>query len=106
MNTETVPGSPSASPAPPSASPAPKASDRKLSKSPYLSLGTVQETGELDFSDFEKAGGGGVKKGIFTEARSIPGSRMILLDQASGVGSNVNTFCKFRFSYFVEWYIS
>ena len=102
MNTETVPGSPSASPAP-------KASDRKLSKSPYLSLGTVQETGELDFSDFEKAGGGGVKKGIFTEARSIPGSRMILLDQASGVGSNVNTFCKFRFStllYFVEWYIS
>ena len=31
-------------------------------------LGTVQETGELDFSDFEKAGGGGVKKGIFTEA--------------------------------------
>ena len=57
MNTETVPGSPSASPAPPSASPAPKASDRKLSKSPYLSLGTVQETGELDFSDFEKAGG-------------------------------------------------
>ena len=40
-----VPGSPSASPAPPSASPAPKASDRKLSKSPYLSLGTVQETG-------------------------------------------------------------
>ena len=30
--------------------------------------------------------------------RSIPGSRMILLDQASGVGSNVNTFCKFRFS--------
>ena len=67
MNTETVPGSPSASPAPPSASPAPKASDRKLSKSPYLSLGTVQETGELDFSDFEKAGGGGVKKGIFTE---------------------------------------
>ena len=88
MNTETVPGSPSASPAPPPASPAPKASDRKLSKSPYLSLGTVQETGELDFSDFEKAGG--VKKDIFTEARSIPGSRMILLDQASGVGSNVN----------------
>ena len=67
MNTETVPGSPSASPAPLSASPAPKASDRKLSKSPYLSFGTVQETGELDFSDFEKAGGG-VKKGIFTEA--------------------------------------
>ena len=103
MNTETVPGSPSASPAPPSASPAPKASDRKLSKSPYLSLGTVQETGELDFSDFEKAGGGGVKKGIF-RVRSIPGSRMILFDQASGVGSN-----KFRFStllYFVEWYVS
>ena len=42
-------------------SPAPKASDRKLSKSPYLSLGTVQETGELDFSDFEKVGGGGVE---------------------------------------------
>ena len=61
MNTKTVPESPSASPAP-------TASDRKLSKSPYFSLGTVQETGELDFSDFEKAGGGGVKKGIFTEA--------------------------------------
>ena len=53
MNTETVPGSPYASPAP-------KASDRKLSKSKFLSLGTVQETGELDFSDFGKAGGGGV----------------------------------------------
>ena len=41
--------------------------------------------------------------------RSIPGSRMILFDQASGVGSNVNTFCKFWFStllYFVEWYVS
>ena len=47
-----------------------------------------------------------MKKGIFTEARSIPGSRMILLDQASGERSNVNTFCKFRFLYFVEWYIS
>ena len=61
MNTETVPGSPSASPAP-------TASDRTLSKSPYLSLGTVQVTGELDFSDFEMARGGVVKKGIFTEA--------------------------------------
>ena len=44
--TETIPGSPSASPAP-------TVSDRKLSRSPYLSLGTVQETGELDLSDFE-----------------------------------------------------
>ena len=44
--TGTAPGSPSASPAP-------TVSNRKLSKSPYLSLGTVQETGELDFSDFE-----------------------------------------------------
>ena len=26
--------------------------------------------------------------------RRIPGSRMILLDQASGVGIDVNTFCK------------
>ena len=33
--------------------------------------------------------------------RSIPGSRMILLDQASGVGSDVNTFCKFWFSIFI-----
>ena len=60
MNTETVPGSPSASSAP-------TASDRKLSKSPCLSLGTVQETGELDFSDFEKARGVGMKKDIVTE---------------------------------------
>ena len=59
--TKTVPGSPFVSPAP-------TASDRKLSQSPYpyLYMGTVQETRELDFSDFEKAGG--VKKGIFTEA--------------------------------------
>ena len=28
----------------------------------------MQVTGELDFSDFEKARGGVVKKGIFTEA--------------------------------------
>ena len=28
----------------------------------------MQESGELDFSDFEKAGSGGVKKVIFTEA--------------------------------------
>ena len=62
-----------------------------------LHLGTVEETGELDFSDFEKAGGGGVKKGIFTEAtgEKHPRELMILLDQASGVGSDVNTFCKF-----------
>ena len=26
---------------------------------------------------------------------------MILLDQASGIGSDVNTFCKFRFSTFI-----
>ena len=61
MNTETVPGSPSSSPAP-------TTSDRKLSKSHTSLWGTVQETGELDFSDFEKAGGGGMKKGILTEA--------------------------------------
>ena len=68
-----------------------------------LYLGTVQETGELHFSDFEKAGGGGVKKGIFTEATGEKHSRelMILFDQASGVGSNVNTFCNFRFSIFI-----
>ena len=58
MNTETVPGSPSSSPAP-------TASDKKLSKSHTSLWGTVQETGELDFSDFEKAVGGGMKKGIF-----------------------------------------
>ena len=44
------------------------------------------------------------------QVRSIPGSQMILLDQASSVGSDVNTFCKFRFStfivFFVEWYVS
>ena len=28
----------------------------------------MQETGDLNFNYFEKAGGGGVKKGIFTEA--------------------------------------
>ena len=68
-----------------------------------LYLGTVQETGELHFSDFEKGGGGGVKKGIFTEAtgEKHPRELMILLDQASGVGSDVNTFCKFRFSIFI-----
>ena len=33
--------------------------------------------------------------------RSIPGSWMILLDQASDVGSDVNTFCKFWFSIFI-----
>ena len=43
-----------AAPGSPSVSPAPTGSDRKLSKSPYLSLDTVQETGELEFSDFER----------------------------------------------------
>ena len=33
--------------------------------------------------------------------RSIPGSRMILLDQVSGVGSDVNTLCKFWLSIFI-----
>ena len=41
--------------------------------------------------------GGGVKKGIFTEAtgEKRPRELGILLDQASSVGSDVNTSCKF-----------
>ena len=33
--------------------------------------------------------------------RSAPGCRMILLDQASGVGCDAKTFCKFWFSMFI-----
>ena len=44
-----------------------------------------------------------MKKGIFTEAtgEKHPRKLMILLDQASGVGSDIITFCKFRFSTFI-----
>ena len=43
----------------------------------------------------------------YLQVRRIPGSRMILLDKASGVGSDVNTFCKFQifilYIYIILW---
>ena len=52
-----------------------------------------------------------MKKGIFTEAtgEKHPRELMMLLDQASGVGSDVNTFANLGslyLLYFVEWYVS